>query len=95
MVFTEAQMQSFFEDEYQMAILNDTVLQLQTEVISNVDDFADFQEENFAQVAMNISAHPEEFKSLPLGPSCKRDFWQLLIFCNSMEPLAVILQWAT
>jgi hypothetical protein len=57
MVLTGAQMTSFFESNDQMGIPHSTVLQLQDEGISTVDDLSDFDKDTLKQVADNLR-HP-------------------------------------
>ncbi len=54
MVLTAAQTTLFFEDNAQMGIPHATVLQLQNEGISTVDDLIDFDKDTLQQVADNL-----------------------------------------
>jgi hypothetical protein len=54
MVLTNAQTTSFFEQNAQMGIPNETVIQLQAEGISTVDDLIDFDKDTLHQVADNL-----------------------------------------
>jgi hypothetical protein len=54
MVLTAAQTTAFFEDAAQMGIPHETVIQLQQEGISTVDDLADFDEDSLKQLADNL-----------------------------------------
>jgi hypothetical protein len=54
MVLTGAQTTAFFEALDQMSIPNATVMQLQNEGISNVDDLIDFDKDTLQQVADNL-----------------------------------------
>jgi hypothetical protein len=54
MVLTVAQTTVFFEHNDQMGIPNATVLQLQLEGISTVDDLSDFDKDTLQQVADNL-----------------------------------------
>ena len=54
MVLTQAQTQAFFENAAQMGIPHNTVVQLQTEGISAVDDLEDFDKDSLQQVADNL-----------------------------------------
>ena len=51
MPFMNAQTTVFFEDPAQMAIPHRSVLQLATEGITAVDDLAEFEDDDFRQVA--------------------------------------------
>lgn len=51
MVLTTAQTTAFFENDAQMALPNATVVQLQQEGISTVDDLTDFDKDSLEQVA--------------------------------------------
>lgn len=54
MPLTNAQTTLFFENDAQMGIPNATVVQLQTEGISQVDDLVDFDKDTMAQIAANL-----------------------------------------
>lgn len=54
MVLTAAQSMAFFENEGQMGIPHATVIQLQQEGITTVDDLADFDKTSLQQVADNL-----------------------------------------
>ena len=54
MVLTAAQTTAFFENGDQMGIPNATVMQLQNEGISSVDDLIDFDKDTLQQVADNL-----------------------------------------
>jgi hypothetical protein len=54
MVLTAAQTAAFFQDEAQMGIPHPTVIQMQAEGISNVQDLADFDKESLQQLADNL-----------------------------------------
>jgi hypothetical protein len=54
MVLTVAQTTAFFEAGDQMSIPNATVMQLQNEGISTVDDLIDFDKDTLQQVADNL-----------------------------------------
>jgi hypothetical protein len=54
MVLTNAQTTAFFEQDAQMGIPNETVIQLQAEGISTVDDLIDFDKDTLQQVADNL-----------------------------------------
>jgi hypothetical protein len=54
MVLMNAQMESFFENNDQMGIPNDTVIQLQAEGITSVDDLIYFDKDTLQQVADNL-----------------------------------------
>jgi hypothetical protein len=54
MVLTAAQTTAFFESDDQMGIPNATVIQLQNEGISTVDDLNDFDKDTLQQVADNL-----------------------------------------
>ena len=51
MVLTAAQTTAFFEDAAQMGIPHTTVIQLQAEGITTVDDLADFDKDSLQQLA--------------------------------------------
>ena len=51
MPLTNAQTTLFFENDAQMGIPNATVVQLQTEGISQVDDLVDFDKDTMTQIA--------------------------------------------
>ena len=53
-MLTAAQTTAFFEAAAQMGIPHETVLQLQHEGISSVDDLADFDKDSLQQVADNL-----------------------------------------
>ena len=54
MVLTANQTRAFFENGAQMAIPDATIVQLQAEGISTVDDLLDFDKETLKQVAYNL-----------------------------------------
>jgi hypothetical protein len=54
MVLTAAQTTAFFENPEQMGIPHDTVVQLQQEGITTVDDLADFDKDSLQQLADNL-----------------------------------------
>jgi len=54
MPLTANQVQRFFEGADQMGIPNGTVIQLQEEGITNVDDLLGFNKESIAQIAVNL-----------------------------------------
>jgi predicted RecB family nuclease len=54
MVLTAAQTTAFFEHDNQMSIPHATVVQLQQEGITNVDDLADFDKNSLQQLADNL-----------------------------------------
>jgi hypothetical protein len=54
MPLTAAQTTAFFEQESQMGIPNDTVIQLQQEGITTVDDLSDFDKDTMEQIAANL-----------------------------------------
>ena len=54
MVLTGAQVTAFFEDADQMGIPNATVVQMQTEGITTVNDLADFDKDSLQQLADNL-----------------------------------------
>ena len=54
MVLTAAQTIAFFEDAAQMGIPHATVIQLQAEGISTVNDLADFDKDSLQQLADNL-----------------------------------------
>ena len=54
MVFTQANITSFFEDNDQMGVPHDTYVQLQAEGIENVSDLADFDKDSLHQLADNL-----------------------------------------
>jgi hypothetical protein len=54
MPLTVAQTTAFFEHDVQMGIPHDTVLQLQEEGITLVDDLIDFEKDTIEQVAANL-----------------------------------------
>jgi hypothetical protein len=54
MVLTAAQTAAFFQDDAQMGIPNPTVVQMQAEGITNVQDLADFDKESIQQLADNL-----------------------------------------
>ena len=54
MVLTAAQTMAFFEENAQMGIPHNTVIQLQGEGISTVDDLADFNKDSLSQLADNL-----------------------------------------
>ena len=54
MVLTNAQTSAFFQDADQMAIPVATVLQLQSEGITTVQDLADFDKDSLVQIADNL-----------------------------------------
>jgi hypothetical protein len=54
MVMTVNQMRAFFENADQMAMPDATIIQLQAEGISTVDDLMDFDKETLQQVANNL-----------------------------------------
>lgn len=74
MPFTNAQTTSFFEDADQLAISHRTVAQLVTEGITAVDDLAEFNDDDFKQVAYNLS-HPPAVPNAAVPP---------LLFPNSL-----------
>ena len=67
MPFTNAQTTAFFEDADQMAIPHRTVAQLATEGITAVDDLAEFEDDDFKQVAYNLS-HPPAVLNAAVPP---------------------------
>ena len=54
MPMTAAQTTSFFEQDVQMGFPNATVVQLQQEGISTVDNLADFDLDTMEQIAANL-----------------------------------------
>jgi hypothetical protein len=54
MVLTATQSAAFFQEEAQMGIPNPTVVQMQAEGITNVQDLADFDKESLQQLADNL-----------------------------------------
>ena len=54
MVLIIAQTTVFFEHEVQMGITHDTVIQIQAEGITNMDDLIDFNKDTLQQVADNL-----------------------------------------
>jgi hypothetical protein len=54
MPLTAAQTTAFFENAAQMGIPHATVIQLQDEGISTVDDLADFDKDTIEQIAANL-----------------------------------------
>jgi len=72
MVFTAAQTTSFFQDADQMAIPNATVVQLQTEGITNVDDLGEFDEDNLSQVATNLRRPPGGVAAFTFGAKSQK-----------------------
>jgi hypothetical protein len=57
MPLTAAQRTAFFEEDAQMGIPNRTVVQLQTEGLSGVEDLAEFDKETIQGIASNLR-HP-------------------------------------
>jgi predicted RecB family nuclease len=54
MPLTAAQTTAFFEHDVQMGIPNETVIQLQQEGITTVDDLVDFDKDTMEQIAYNL-----------------------------------------
>ena len=54
MPLTAAQTTAFFEQDAQMGIPNETVVQLQQEGITMVDDLMDFDKDTMEQIAANL-----------------------------------------
>jgi predicted RecB family nuclease len=54
MPLTAAQTTTFFEQDEQMGIPQDTVIQLQQEGITIVDDLIDFDKDTIEQIAANL-----------------------------------------
>jgi hypothetical protein len=54
MVLTAAQTAAFFQEEAQMGIPNPTVVQMQAEGITNVQDLVDFDKECVQQLADHL-----------------------------------------
>jgi predicted RecB family nuclease len=54
MPLTVAQTMAFFEQDAQMGIPNETVVQLQEEGITTVDDLADFDKDTMEQISANL-----------------------------------------
>ncbi len=54
MPLTAAQTTAFFEQDAQMGIPNETVVQLQQEGITTVDDLVDFDKDTIEQIAANL-----------------------------------------
>jgi hypothetical protein len=54
MPLTAAQRTAFFEEDAQMGIPNRTVVQLQTEGLSGVEDLAEFDKERIEGIASNL-----------------------------------------
>jgi hypothetical protein len=54
MPLTAAQTMGFFEQDAQMGIPNQTVVQLQQEGITMVDDLIDFDKDTMEQIAFNL-----------------------------------------
>jgi hypothetical protein len=57
MPLTAAQRTAFFEEDAQMDIPNRTVIQLQTEGLSGIEDLAEFDKETIEGIASNLR-HP-------------------------------------
>jgi hypothetical protein len=57
MPLTAAQTTAFFEQDAQMGIPNETVIQLQQEGITTVEDLVDFDKDTMEQIAANLR-HP-------------------------------------
>ncbi len=54
MPLTAAQTTAFFEQDAQMGIPNETVVQLQQEGITTVDDLVDFDKDTIEQISANL-----------------------------------------
>jgi hypothetical protein len=54
MVLTVAQTATFYEGAAQMGIPNATVIQMQQEGISTIDDLSDFDKDTIEQIAANL-----------------------------------------
>ena len=54
MPLTAAQRTTLFEDDARMGIPNSTVVQLQTEGLSGIEDLADFDKETIEGIASNL-----------------------------------------
>jgi predicted RecB family nuclease len=54
MPLTVEQTTAFFEQDAQMGIPNETVVQLQQEGITTVDDLVDFDKDTIEQIAANL-----------------------------------------
>ena len=54
MPLTAAQTTAFFEQDAQMGIPNETVVQLQQEGITMVDDLVDFDKDTIEQISANL-----------------------------------------
>jgi hypothetical protein len=54
MPLTAAQTTAFFEQDAQMGIQNETVVQLQQERITTVDNLVDFDKDTVEQIATNL-----------------------------------------
>ena len=79
MVLTVAQTTAFFEDAAQMAIQHATVVQLQTEGITTVDDLEDFDEDDIDQVSSNLRRPPGGAGAFTFGAKSQK---RLLIACH-------------
>ena len=79
MVLTAAQTTAFFEDAAQMAIPHATVVQLQTEGITTVDDLEDFDEDDIDQVSSNLRRPPGGAGAFTFGAKSQK---RLLIACH-------------
>ena len=79
MVLTAAQTTAFFEDAAQMAIPHDTVLQLQTEGITTVDDLEDFDDDDIDQVSSNLRRPPGGVGAFTFGAKSQK---RLLLACH-------------
>ena len=79
MVLFVAQATSIYDDAAQMAIPHATVVQLQTEGITTVDDLEDSNEDNIDRVLSNLRRPPGGVGAFMFGAKSQK---RLLIACH-------------
>ena len=89
MVITAAQTTSFFEDEDQMAIPHATVIQLQEEGITTVEDLGDFDKDNLDQVATNLRRPPGGVAAFTFGAKSQKR----LLAASNLVKFYVAIGW--
>ena len=79
MVLTNAQTTAFFEDADQMGVPNATVVHLNTEGITTVDDLSEFDKDTIEQIAANCRRPPGGAVSLAFGAKSMK---RLIVACD-------------